>query len=91
MGPLFRIGTHNILSISISPSQGDFVADPCNCEIFYQCRLLGGDDGWELVEGRCPPGTAFNEEYDVCDYPGSVEGCDGDRAAESRLLMASEV
>ncbi|KAH7707715.1 Neurotrypsin [Aphelenchoides avenae] len=44
---------------------------PADCAKFYQCA----HGSW--VEKQCGPGTAYNPNVGVCDWPYNVPGCDG--------------
>lgn len=43
---------------------------PTDCQLFYQC--VPTSTGQELVEKSCGPGTLFNSETHVCDWPTEV-------------------
>lgn len=43
---------------------------PTNCQLFYQC--VPTLTGYELVEKECGPGTLYNSEIYVCDWPTEV-------------------
>ncbi len=39
---------------------------------YYYC-LNNGNGGWNIIGGECPPGTVFDEPYQRCDYPMSMD------------------
>ncbi|KAL6266408.1 hypothetical protein P5V15_003260 [Pogonomyrmex californicus] len=43
---------------------------PTNCQLFYQCSPTL--TGYKLVEKLCGPGTLYNPETYVCDWPTEV-------------------
>ncbi|KAL0131073.1 hypothetical protein PUN28_002574 [Cardiocondyla obscurior] len=43
---------------------------PTSCQLFYQCVLTL--TGYKLVEKSCGPGTLYNSEIHVCDWPTEV-------------------
>ncbi|XP_069125574.1 chitotriosidase-1-like [Argopecten irradians] len=46
-------------------------SDPNDCSFFYECAA-----GLEFHE-RCSPGTVFNDQSNICDYPQHVPKCAG--------------
>lgn len=44
--------------------------DPNFCEFFYQCSLTLSR------RQKCAPGTVFNSEKNMCDFPSEVKGCE---------------
>ena len=49
--------------------------NPCDCTSFYQCED-NGDGTWSLTTSECPPGTVYNPESNICDFPENVPGCE---------------
>lgn len=43
---------------------------PTDCQLFYHC--VSTSTGYELVEKSCGPGTLYNSETQVCDWPAEV-------------------
>lgn len=74
--------THNIenvtTEISTETGKNDLECDvaqpnlphPTNCQLFYQC--VPTLTGYELIERSCGPGTLYNSETLVCDWPTEV-------------------
>ena len=57
------------------------VANPLDCSTFFYCLFTG--TAHQRVELRnCAPGTLFNPEIKVCDWPGRVK-CAGEKSASS--------
>jgi len=74
-----------ILPLALSkPTQEDcqdseFHVDPDNCpEGYFRC-VPDGTGGWNIEEHVCPPGTAFDESLQQCNWAGDwMDGaCDG--------------
>ncbi|XP_070162344.1 hemocytin isoform X2 [Polyergus mexicanus] len=61
-------------STEIGPKECDVThpnsPHPTNCQLFYHCVLT--PTGHELVEKSCGPGTLYNSETQVCDWPAEV-------------------
>ncbi len=48
----------------------------CDCTHYYQCQQQAGSEDWTFVEEACAPGTAFNPDMHICDFPANVPGCE---------------
>merc|ERR1712212_114557 len=51
----------------IDGSEPVFIADPDNCAIYCECS---GGDAWEII---CAPGTVFDEDLHLCNWPEVVD------------------
>ncbi|KAK7477766.1 hypothetical protein BaRGS_00030949 [Batillaria attramentaria] len=52
---------------SVCPADNGLFRDPDDCGVFWFCALPLGR--WRFP---CPPGTSFNQNYLVCDFPSLV-------------------
>lgn len=61
----------NYVAVSFASScfPGNFSAHPTSCDKYLIC------DHGEFVEMPCAPGTVFNADINVCDWPSNVTDC----------------
>ncbi len=67
-----------------------FFRNPDNCKKFYRCVDLW-QNGRELTiyHFKCPPGTVFDEEVSVCNWPQLAAPCGEAGTEESEEDLAS--
>lgn len=53
---------------------GKYYPDPNDCGGYFVC-----DHGYEMVQGHCGPGLYWDTKINACNWPASVDCCDGKR------------
>lgn len=71
------------VSVSSECVSGTFASHPDSCDKYLVC----GSEG-EFYEMPCSPGTWFNPDINVCDWPTDVTSCvNGTRTTTSNVSL----
>merc|ERR1740124_756370 len=70
------------MSLSMAPTMSQFTCQgvgfyphPADCSQFYRCTDLWATGQYQQYVFNCAPGTVFDSEIGVCNWPSQVRGC----------------